>query len=136
MLSLAIQVGDLVKDWRRMNVSFTRARSKLIIFGSRKTLQSAPLLSEFFNLMDSKKWILALPPNADQMHSHIVHPIVLKSAGSPGKRCAGKMEEEKMAAGKENSDIATPVKKIKRSRAQNGVLRGRPILQDVVNGEK
>jgi hypothetical protein len=38
----------LVKDWRRMNVSFTRARSKLIIIGSRKMLQSTPLPSHFF----------------------------------------------------------------------------------------
>ncbi|KAH8829949.1 Dna2-domain-containing protein [Flagelloscypha sp. PMI_526] len=57
-------LGDLVKDWRRMNVSFTRARSKLVIFGSRKTLQGEPLLKDFFKLMSSRGWILALPPKA------------------------------------------------------------------------
>jgi len=37
-------IGDLVKDWRPMNVSFTHVRSKLIIIGSRKTLQGVALL--------------------------------------------------------------------------------------------
>ncbi|KAJ5059176.1 AAA domain-containing protein, partial [Bipolaris maydis] len=31
-------VGDLLKDRRRINVALTRARSKLIILGSEKTL--------------------------------------------------------------------------------------------------
>lgn len=30
------QIGDLLQDWRRLNVAFTRAKSKLIIIGSRK----------------------------------------------------------------------------------------------------
>jgi DNA replication ATP-dependent helicase Dna2 len=41
-----------------MNVSFTRARAKLVIFGSRKTLQREPLLAQFFKLMEEQKWIL------------------------------------------------------------------------------
>ncbi|KIM71979.1 hypothetical protein PILCRDRAFT_830038 [Piloderma croceum F 1598] len=45
-LNDAGQFGDLVNGWGRMNVSFTRARSKLIIFG--KMLQSA---SQFFSLL-------------------------------------------------------------------------------------
>jgi DNA replication ATP-dependent helicase Dna2 len=115
-----------------MNVSFTRARSKLIIIGSRKTLQSAPLLSEFFTLMDSKKWILPLPPNADKMHSHAVQPIILQRGGIPGKRPA--MEEETKTIGKENDAITRPTKKIKKARTDVGVLRGRPILQDIMIG--
>ena len=126
------QIGDLVKDWRRMNVSFTRARSKLIVFGSRKTLQSAPLLSEFFTLMEGRKWVLSLPPNADKMHPRAVHPIVLKSGRTPGKRTT--VEEEKQTVGKENDGITRPVKKIKKATADVGVLRGRPILQDIVIG--
>jgi len=132
---LEIQVGDLVKDWRRMNVSFTRARSKLVIFGSRKTLQSAPLLSEFFTLMDGKGWILPLPSNADKMHSHTAHPIVLKGGCGPGKRGAAKMEGGKVTVGKENETTVRPVKKIKKLGAEAAVVRGRPILQDLVNGE-
>lgn len=32
-------LGDLLKDWRRVNVAVTRARSKLIVVGSRGTLR-------------------------------------------------------------------------------------------------
>jgi DNA replication ATP-dependent helicase Dna2 len=122
------QIGELVKDWRRMNVSFTRARSKLIIVGSRKTLQHADLLAEFFNLMDSRDWILRLPPNAQKLHSCLMESEQVPST----KRVATEMD--KSATGKENPPIPRPLKKAKvRATADNGLLRGRPILQDLVN---
>jgi DNA replication ATP-dependent helicase Dna2 len=96
-----------------MNVSFTRARSKLIIIGSRKTLQSTPLPSHFFTLMDGKKWILSLPPNADKMYSHAVQPIVARDplwrSRPPGDYRANQ-EDQKATA-----DV--------------GVLRGRRIME-------
>lgn len=55
------QVGDLLRDWRRLNVTFTRAMSKLIVVGSRKTLETEPTLQEFFKLIDLKKWNFNLP---------------------------------------------------------------------------
>lgn len=122
-----------------MNVSFTRARSKLIIFGSRKTLQAAPLLSEFFTLMSDKGWILQLPPNADKIHKHIINTIVplqYLEERNPGKRIAIKMEENRKDGGKRNQEGGRLIKKAKRSKAEGGVLRGRPILQDLVNGDK
>ena len=73
-----------MKDWRRMNVSFTRARSKLVIFGSRKTLQREPLLAQFFDLMETQGWILALPPGAD-----IAHARVFEGCLTPAKRGLG-----------------------------------------------
>ena len=37
-------IGKLLQDWRRMNVAFTRAKSKLVIFGSRSVIrETAPL---------------------------------------------------------------------------------------------
>lgn len=53
-------VGELLRDWRRINVSLTRAKKKLVIFGSRGTLQSDRLLSEFFDLMSGRGWIVDL----------------------------------------------------------------------------
>jgi DNA replication ATP-dependent helicase Dna2 len=73
-----LQTGDLVKDWRRMNVSFTRARSKLVIFGSRQTLQATPLLKEFFGLMDEKGWVLNILDGA-----HTLHASVLRDDAQP-----------------------------------------------------
>jgi DNA replication ATP-dependent helicase Dna2 len=110
-----------------MNVSFTRARSKLIIVGSRKTLQHADLLAAFFNLMDSQGWILSLPPNAQGLH-----PCLMVNGPAPStKRVA--LEMDKHVTGKENSPIPRPLKKAKVGAAVDGVLRGRPILQDLVN---
>jgi hypothetical protein len=82
--------------------------------------------------MHGKKWILPLPPNADKMHSHAVQPTILQCEHIPGKRPA--MEEENRAIGKENDVITRPIKKIKKARTDVGVLRGRPILQDIIGG--
>lgn len=104
-----------------MNVSFTRARSKLIIFGSRKTLKKAPLLSDFFALMEGKGWILPMPQNAP----HIQMVSTLKSDRSLGKRVA-----------KDDAENASPGNSppsVKKPRVDTGLLKGRPILQDLVN---
>ncbi|KAJ7863097.1 DNA replication factor Dna2-domain-containing protein [Mycena olivaceomarginata] len=121
-------VGDLIKDWRRMNVSFTRARSKLIIFGSRRTLQTAPLLQEFFELVESRGWILQLPPGADTLHPALAAGV----SASASKRAAADMELP--LEGKENVLVSgRPLKKPKLKRAEEGMLRGRPILRDLMN---
>lgn len=62
-------VGDLLKDWRRVNVAITRARSKLVVFGSRRTLRNNDLLNKFMALVDRKRWSLDLPKGADGMHA-------------------------------------------------------------------
>ncbi|TFK37115.1 DNA replication factor Dna2-domain-containing protein [Crucibulum laeve] len=123
------QIGDLVKDWRRMNVSFTRARSKLVIFGSRKTLQNAPILSEFFHLMDSKKWIFQLPAEA-----HKRHVGVFESCSTPSKRAVNQLSD----IAKENMILEStqerPQKKLKKKTIENtGLIRGRPILKDLIH---
>ena len=126
----ALQIGELVKDWRRMNVSFTRARSKLIIIGSRKTLQQAPLLTEFFELMDDQGWILTLPPNAHLMHDF--------GHAMPRKRPAADMLSDISSwnahGRKENGE------KLKRAKVfsttEESILAGRPLLQDIANDRK
>ena len=148
-----------------MNVSFTRARKKLVIVGSRRTLQREPLLASFFALMQEKGWIRALAPGA-----HKAHARVFDVAASPAKRGAGIEEDsdapvmdvpvkdapvkrggaaivckkKAQALGKENVGAAQrPVKKLKLSAepvksvkgAGAGVLKGRPILRDLVENE-
>ena len=63
-------LGDLLRwgcclksrDWRRVNVAFTRAKKKLIVIGSRATLSTSFLFREFFELADENEWVLQLPP--------------------------------------------------------------------------
>ncbi|THH11174.1 hypothetical protein EW146_g8137 [Bondarzewia mesenterica] len=124
------KVGDLVKDWRRMNVAFTRARSKLIIFGSRKTLQAAPLLAKFLELMDSQGWILQLIPGA-----HLLHAVP-HVPETPSKRARSNTVGTKALVANEGSErdhtSSRPTKKMK-ANSDDGILRGRHILKDLVN---
>ncbi|GAA5899795.1 bifunctional ATP-dependent DNA helicase/ssDNA endodeoxyribonuclease DNA2 [Sporobolomyces salmoneus] len=55
------QVGDLLKDWRRINVCLSRAKSKLIVIGSRSTLSKVEVLERFFKIIDEKTWNYSLP---------------------------------------------------------------------------
>lgn len=62
-------VGDLLRDYRRVNVAFTRARTKLLVVGSRSTLHGGTdLLAKFVKMMDKKGWIYDLPKSATEGH--------------------------------------------------------------------
>lgn len=64
-------VGDLLKDWRRVNVAVTRARSKLLIIGSKSTLAGSgvPILQGLTTIMRDKGWVLDLPMDVLDSHS-------------------------------------------------------------------
>ncbi|KXJ89744.1 AAA domain-domain-containing protein [Microdochium bolleyi] len=67
----ACSIGDLLKDWRRINVAFTRAKTKLLVIGSRQTLKGSgeqEMLSRFIKLMETKDWIYDL--DADTLDRH------------------------------------------------------------------
>lgn len=128
-----------------MNVSFTRARSKLIIFGSRKTLQATPLLKEFFGLMDEKGWVLNVPSKAHAFHGSMLcdgrsleHRDVVDVRGeskvTPSKRSMEDTENvgSNLNPGKDR-DIRA-VKKLRKSYGvDEGILKGKPLLQDLIN---
>lgn len=62
-------IGDLLRDWRRLNVTFTRAKSKLIIIGSRRTLDSSIVLKAFLEVIDENGWAYKLPQFASQLYT-------------------------------------------------------------------
>jgi len=95
----ACSIGDLLKDWRRINVAFTRAKTKLLVVGSRTTLKGCgaknhhdswvvadrggrgvgvgageeprgeEMLARFVQLMEEREWVYDLP--ADALDSHV-----------------------------------------------------------------
>lgn len=83
-------IGELLNDWRRINVALTRAQRKVVIVGSRKTLSAAPLLQDFFTLMDEEKWVCKLPRGA-----LLLHPAAAKEPGAkiPKREMAVKQEK-------------------------------------------
>ncbi|EMR08248.1 hypothetical protein PNEG_03415 [Pneumocystis murina B123] len=62
------EIGELLRDWRRLNVAFTRAKLKLIFFGSKSTLEKTGIFNLFFDLLKQKQWIYHLPKNAHLLH--------------------------------------------------------------------
>ncbi|KAK9472748.1 uncharacterized protein V1510DRAFT_126073 [Dipodascopsis tothii] len=100
-------VGDLLTDWRRLNVTFTRARSKLVLIGSRRTLQTVDFLHRFFALVDAHGWIYALPPAADAAHPALAYV-------SPAK----------------------PDGPVRSAVIKTDIIASRPVLMDIVNSTK
>lgn len=82
------RVGDLLKDWRRINVAVTRARSKLILLGSMSTLSRADTIREFIDLIERKKWIFDLPSNAAEVYNF---PKTIRSSQVARKATVNKL---------------------------------------------
>lgn len=102
----ACSIGDLLKDWRRINVAFTRAKTKLLVVGSRSTLQGIgrmekrekkdakeksgrdthngetgeEMLARFVSLMEERVWIYDLP--ADALDNHLFEEVPTTQAAS------------------------------------------------------
>lgn len=53
--------GSLLKEVRRVNVAMTRAKSKLIIVGSKDTITSIGGIREFMGMLEQNGWIYKLP---------------------------------------------------------------------------
>lgn len=100
----ACLIGDLLKDWRRINVAFTRAKTKLLVVGSRSTLKGGvnrtknrkpgergecdsldgeageEMLARFIHLMEERSWIYDLPSGALDDHLFAELPTTQASA--------------------------------------------------------
>jgi DNA replication ATP-dependent helicase Dna2 len=117
-------VGDLLKDWRRVNVALTRARSKLVVLGSRRTLSNNDLLAKFMTLVDSKGWGLDLPRGADELHAFAMastqQAAVVASAKKPSP---GKMASMLPPQQQQQSPTST----MKRKRSSIGAAK---VLQE------
>ena len=122
-----------MKDWRRLNVSFTRARSKLVIIGSRQTIQGNDVFKRLFDIMDEKKWGLTLEKDAHRIHGLLSS----KKPNRPFKRAVGDRSPTRSPENFQHS----PFRPNKKSKVadfgdQSGLLRGRNLLRDLINDSK
>ena len=132
-------VGDLLKDWRRVNVALTRARTKLLVLGSKTTLVGNELLKDFVKLMEGKGWWYDLPIGACEGHVWEEWQTQISARGSaevkvetesgkvPGKDIRQALGEGK----KKTSGKRVPAKQGKID--MNALLGKRAVLRDIVN---
>ncbi|KAK4190796.1 hypothetical protein QBC35DRAFT_55206 [Podospora australis] len=79
-------IGELLKDWRRINVAFTRAKTKLLVVGSKNTLGGCgehEMVRRFVELMVERKWVYDLEEKA--LEGHMFEVGALGSGMSPMK---------------------------------------------------
>ncbi|XP_070685993.1 DNA replication ATP-dependent helicase/nuclease DNA2 [Pempheris klunzingeri] len=57
-------LGELLKDWRRLNVAITRAKHKLLMVGSATTLRRYAPVEKLLNHLQQENMIIQLPPAA------------------------------------------------------------------------
>lgn len=105
-------IGELLKDWRRINVAFTRAKTKLLVVGSRKTLSGAgkeEMLVKFMGMMEQKGWVYDLREGA--LEGHCFDGPVVNSIPVPatGKREEMEVYEEEEIVGKGSWEVDEPV---------------------------
>lgn len=146
----ALNVGDLLKDWRRVNVAFTRARTKLLIIGSASTIKGNDLLANFVNLMANRNWVYNLPRKAldghvwdeDLIATQSLYsaesgslPAVAASAQRPKLNILGDKKTTtaigKKKGGKQKRTALIPAK-TGQFDAQRLISR-RPVLMDIIN---
>ncbi|KAK6443340.1 DNA replication endonuclease-helicase Dna2 [Oleoguttula sp. CCFEE 5521] len=119
------EVGELLRDWRRINVALTRARSKLVILGSRKTLSADGLLKKLLGLVEEQQGCMELP--ADLGDEGVVCCGTVAIAGSAvsamtPKTTAGPRTSQRSPT-KRSPAKGTPVKVLRASQsAGNRVL--------------
>lgn len=132
-------VGDLLKDWRRVNVALTRARTKLLVLGSKSTLVGNALLRDFVALMQGKGWWYDLPLAATE--GHVFEDVQTQISGKGSAHIKAevdngkpktKVERQALGQGKENRmGRKIPAKQAKLD--VNALMGKRPVLRDIVN---
>uniref|UniRef100_V9K7U5 DNA replication ATP-dependent helicase/nuclease n=1 Tax=Callorhinchus milii TaxID=7868 RepID=V9K7U5_CALMI len=60
-------LGELLKDWRRLNVAVTRAKHKLIMVGCVPTLRRYAPLEKLLDNLSAEQMIIELPPAAHEV---------------------------------------------------------------------
>ncbi|KAK8111453.1 uncharacterized protein PG998_007910 [Apiospora kogelbergensis] len=127
-------IGDLLKDWRRINVAFTRAKTKLLVVGSRSTLRGSgesEMVSRFVRLMEERDWVYDLPANALDGHYWHDEGATQKSMTKGQSPRKSNSPPKKAYGGYESSNNTKRAATKKGRVTEQALLKGRPILQDI-----
>lgn len=138
----ACSIGDLLKDWRRINVAFTRAKTKLLVVGSKSTLKGSgceEMLARFIGLMEAHCWIYDLRHDALDGHCFAETGTQITATGSrasvassgggspmkgvlkaPKKRILG--DKENVPSGKKRAKVTA-----------EGILKDKPNVAGILN---
>jgi DNA replication ATP-dependent helicase/nuclease Dna2 len=126
-------VGDLLRDWRRVNVAITRARSKLILLGSESTLsRGGDVLKDLVKMCRNENWMVDLPVGA--LDGHVWSDSYLGSANEMSASALTKSPVEKRTAlGQIDGNMRRkqPEKVVKAGR--DLITGSRPVLKDILN---
>ncbi|KAL7793100.1 DNA replication factor Dna2 domain-containing protein [Trichoderma ceciliae] len=131
----ACSIGDLLKDWRRINVAFTRAKTKLLVVGSMGTLKGGgeeTMLSKFISLMEDRDWIYHMPDNA--LESHCFEDLQPTGATQRTPRRSPKRAAPMKASPTSYKDKENKKPSPRRARMGDAMLlKGKPITRDILN---
>ncbi|KAJ2610640.1 DNA replication endonuclease-helicase Dna2 [Coemansia sp. RSA 1365] len=100
-------IGELLRDWHRINVAITRARLKLIMVGSRSTLARSPLFAAMLRILHDAGGIVTMPANA---------LIPVSAAGHASKR------SRKSKPSEPSTTRASP----------EVLLKGHPVISNII----
>ncbi|EAW10650.1 bifunctional ATP-dependent DNA helicase/ssDNA endodeoxyribonuclease DNA2 [Aspergillus clavatus NRRL 1] len=141
-------VGDLLRDWRRINVAFTRARTKLLVIGSKSTLRNGnELLGKYINLMEKQRWVYDLPKDALENHTfdcdaglsqlqdaeQSISSIPAENPKTVSERKASRNPLSPTQARQNPQGLKKPAKRGAKLLSGTKILGNRPVLQDVMN---
>lgn len=117
-------VGELLTDWRRINVALTRAKQKLVLIGSLSTLSGgSPLFNILVQVIQERRWQFPLAKNALTVLEGSVHearkscPEVKRSEPEPEQESSfedGYAEVSVLHPSDDNDDIEGLVPSISR----------------------
>ena len=145
-------VGELLKDWRRINVALTRAKTKLLVVGSGETMRGDGLLGKFLDVVGGLRGgVMDLPKGALGMHcfeqlretqtqasqGSVKIPVHIEGEDKEnvgiGISAGGKVARPKVKAGAKAKTGRTPEKVGRVIGRERTVLGSRPVLRDIVN---
>ncbi|KAL5598601.1 hypothetical protein BROUX41_003473 [Berkeleyomyces rouxiae] len=104
-------IGDLLRDWRRINVAITRSKTKLIVIGSRDTIIGAgadEMIHRFVRLMDSRGWSYTLPDSALADHMFDAAPSQFDASMFSPRRRAGPSQAAQSQHDKPKKNTVVP----------------------------